>query len=235
MPSFSSSSVLDAAGRAAAGLTCLVTRDRRPRVAAPELSAENGGEDVLAAVSTTARAGGSGPALLAAGGDAGTSAAPAAGACAGACAGGIRGVEVKVERVKRASLPPPPARLRQSRASRRRPSPPVKTKYPSGERPPPARRHQLASMRATESDSFTSVPHLSTVKKSLSSTLKGCSGQRRQRFRARLQHTRRLDVLRLVTLGGLCATGARLVATGTRVFCVLVRVACRAAAGRGAG
>ena len=70
-PSFSSSSVYDAAARAAADLACLVTSDRRPRLAAPEPSAEAGGADVLAAASVTARTGGSGPVMLAAGGDAG--------------------------------------------------------------------------------------------------------------------------------------------------------------------
>ena len=106
MPSFSSSSVLDAEARAAAALACLVTSDRRPRLAAPEPSAEAGGADVLAAVSMTARAGGSGPVLLAAGGDAGTSAAPAADACDGACAGGICGVEVDVSAVVKGVAPP---------------------------------------------------------------------------------------------------------------------------------
>jgi len=67
-PSFSSSSVYDAAARAAADLACLVTSDRQPRLAAPEPSAEAGGADVLAAASVT---GGSGPVMLAAGGDAG--------------------------------------------------------------------------------------------------------------------------------------------------------------------
>jgi len=106
MRSFSSSTVLDAAARAAAALACLVTSDRRPRLAAPEPSAEAGGADVLAAVSMTARAGGSGPVLLAAGGDAGTSAAAAAGACAGACAGGRRGVEVEVRAGVEGVAPP---------------------------------------------------------------------------------------------------------------------------------
>jgi len=89
MPSFSSSSVLDPAARAAAALAFVVDSDRRPRLAAPEPAAEAAGEDTLAVVVLTADAGGAPPGALAAGVDAGITAVPAG----GSCAGGIRGVD----------------------------------------------------------------------------------------------------------------------------------------------
>jgi len=202
MPSFSSSRVLDAAARAAATLAFLVTSDGRPRLAAPDSSAESGGADALADISMTARAGGSGPVLLAAGGDAGTSATAAAVACASACAGRTSGVEFDVRAgaegvaLPSAGTSAPFANVEEAAVAT------MGTKPPSGKRPtrPPTSACEPAR---DESDSFRSVPHLSIEKKSHGSTLRGCSGQRRKRVRARLQHTRRRDVLRLVTLSGL--------------------------------
>ena len=89
MPSFSSSSALDPAARAAAALACFFDSDRRPRLAAPEPAPEAAGDDTVAVVVLTADSGGAPPGALAAGVDAGTTAVPAG----GSYAGGIRGVE----------------------------------------------------------------------------------------------------------------------------------------------
>jgi len=112
MPSFSSSSVLDPAARAAASLACCVDSDRWSWLAAPEPAAEAtgedtvavvvltadaggappgapepaaeaAGEDTVAVVVVTADAGGAPPGALAAGVDAGTTAVPAGGSCDG--------------------------------------------------------------------------------------------------------------------------------------------------------
>ena len=92
MPSFSLSSVLDPAARAAAALACFVDSDRRPRLSAPKPAAEAAGEDTVAVVVSTADAGGAPPGALAAGVDAGTTAIPAA----SSFANGLRGFRVDV-------------------------------------------------------------------------------------------------------------------------------------------
>ena len=61
MPSFSSSSVMDPAARAAAALASFVDSDHRPRLAAPEPATEAAGEDTVGVVVSTADAGGAPP------------------------------------------------------------------------------------------------------------------------------------------------------------------------------
>ena len=136
MPSFSSSSVLDPAARAAASLACCVDSDRWSWLAAPEPAAEATGEDTVAVVVLTADAGGAPPGApepaaeaagedtvavvvltadagsapsgaLAAGLDAGNTAVPAG----GSCAGGMRGVDDGASGVWRVWTPLPPAHL----------------------------------------------------------------------------------------------------------------------------